>query len=160
MPVRIAILLAAMRALLLSVLFVYCAAAAANDGRPVGTNCTLKVPPADAGEDAFHGITMKIYPRAKDISNKYSGCQIMWIPHDGKWHVSSIVAIERGDAVRVWTPDKSDKTRACRYKEGKVVKGDPQKCAATQFLIAKSLPAGCVERTGAAGERPADCKYE
>ena len=150
-----------MRALLVCFLFVYCAAAAANgSGRPVGVNCNLKAPPENAGEDALHGIPMKIYPRAKDISNDYTGCQLTWIEHNGKWHVSTIVAIERGDAVRVWSPDKSDEMRGCRYKQGKVVRGDPKKCADTRFLITKSLPAGCVERTAKAGVRPADCNYE
>lgn len=149
-----------MRAIFLCMLFAFFTVAAANGDRPVGTNCNLKSPPENAGEDAFHGITMKIYPRAKDISSKYSGCQVMWVPDGGKWHIARLVAIEGGDPVRIWTPDKSAGTGACRYKNGKVVKGDPNKCGPTTYLIAKSLPAGCMERTAKAGQRPNDCNFE
>ncbi len=152
-----------MRALLISLLVLHGALAhAAESGRPMGENCNLAAPPANAGEEFNHGITLKIYPRARDIHSSYTGCQTTWMPQGNKWLVLTIVAIERGDAVRIWTPDKSDPARfSCIYKAGKIVKGDAQNCVAPQFLIAKSLAPGCVARIAkASGQFPPDCKYE
>src|SRR5260221_10147600 len=135
-----------MRTLVLALLLISCATVAAQDGKPTGPNCNLKTPPPESGEDALHGITLKFFPRAKDISKKYNGCQVMWVPHDGEWHVASIVAIENGYAVRIWNPEKTGTARLCRYKEGKIVRGDPKKRAVPHSLIVKTLPPGCVER--------------
>jgi hypothetical protein len=136
-------------------------AVSADSGRPVGQNCSLAQPPADAGEEMNHGITLKIYPRARNIGSNYTGCQAMWYPDGDKWGVVAIVAIEHGDPVRIWSPDGGDPARfACHYKQGRVIRGDAKHCAAPEFLIAKSLAPGCVERIKAAGQFPAGCKYE
>ena len=158
-----------MRTPLLFLLLIYCAVGfAAESGRPNGKNCNLSAPPDSAGEETNHGITLRIFPRARDIDNQYTGCQTMWLPDGNKWIPLTMVAIDKGDAVRLWAPDKSNPILfSCTYKRGKVVKGDAQNCAAPQFLIAKSLAPGCVEKirkaiseAGLGAPRPPGCEYE
>jgi hypothetical protein len=158
-----------MRAPLLFLLLVYCATGfPAENSRPTGKNCNLSAPPESAGEETNHGITLRIYPRARDINYQYTGCQTMWMPDGSRWIPFTIVTIQKGDAVRLWAPDKSNPVLfSCMYKKGKVVKGDAQNCAAPQFLIAKSLAPWCVDKIrkaasefGLGAPRPLGCEYE
>ena len=158
-----------MRVVLLLVLLMQCAVGVAQEmRRPAGRNCNLAVPPSTSGEEMNHGITLRIYPRARDIGDRYTGCQLMWVPHQNKWHVMSVVEVKAGDPVRIWSPDTSDSVRfSCIYSKGKVVKGDANNCAAPESLIAKSLAPGCVEkisqavaRGGIEAQWPAACQYE
>ena len=158
-----------MRGVVLIALFGYCAVVAAQEtSRPTGKNCNLATPPEDAGEEMNHGITLRIYPRARDIDSSYSGCQVMWMPYQNNWEVVSVVAIASGDPIRIWSAHESDPTRlGCVYKKGKVVKGDAKNCAAPEYLIAKSLAPGCVAKIseavaqrGIATRLPAGCEYE
>ena len=131
----------------MSVLVFHTSIAYDADERPAGKNCNLQAPPKEAGEEINHGVIHKIYPRARDISKDYTGCQLLWMPDGKSWITIAVVAIERGYAARIWSQYETDPNRlACRYKEGKVIQGDPQNCPAPEFLIIKSLPPGCVER--------------
>lgn len=137
----------------------------ATDARPIGRNCNLASPPRNSGEEINHGITLKIFPRAKNIDSTYTGCQTMWMPEGPKWLVVSMTIIERGDAIRIWSPDKDApeivELFSCTYKYGKVVNGNAEKCADSRGLIKKSLTPECIVRIAkASGEFPADCKYE
>src|SRR5262245_48288118 len=119
---------------------------AADNPRPVGTNCTLASPPAEAGEESNHGMVLRVYPRAKDISAQYSGCQAFFVEYGGKWVVLSLTEVAAGDPLRVWSEhDPNDAAFSCRYSKGKVVQGNPDTCPAPQFLLVKSLPLGCVK---------------
>ena len=158
-----------MRALFFVLFFVQSTfALAAGSGHPTSLNCNLAAPPASAGEEMNHGITLRIYPRARDIDAKYSGCQTMWMPNGKQWTVVSRVAIELGDPIRIWSPQETDPTRmGCVYKNGKVVKGNAENCAAPEFLIYKSLAPGCVEKIrkavaagGLGAPRAPSCDYE
>lgn len=141
---------------------------ATEAGRPYGTNCNLSTPPTNAGEEFNHGITLRIFPRARDINSKYTGCQTMWAPDGKEWSVVAIAAIEAGDPVRLWSPVNSGSAKFnCVYKKGKVVKGDEEHCAHPQFLIAKSLAPGCVAQIrksvasdGLSAPTPSGCNYE
>lgn len=154
--------------LLLVLMFQWQLAVAQGTGRPVGKNCNLSAPPESAGEELNHGIILRIYPRAKDINEMYTGCQLMWLPDANRWHVLSVVEIKSGDPVRIWSPDKSDPVRvSCTYRKGKVVKGDAKNCAGPEFLIAKSMAPGCVKKVAQAVEKggittpgPPGCEYE
>lgn len=92
----------------------------------------------------------------------------MWAPNGISWAIVSIVAIEDGDPVRIWVPDdSSSELLVCRYKNGKVVAGDAENCAAPEFLIAKSLAPGCVAKVretvvegGIGAPCPKGCGYE
>ena len=140
--------------------------AVASD-RPTGRNCNLAAPPESAGEDTNHGITLRIYPRAKDIDAKYTGCQVLMAPHEGNWVVIALTEIIKGDPVRIWSEHERDPAQlACRFKNGKVVRGNPATCPAPQFLLMKSLAAGCVAiiqeavaKHGLGAPRPAECEY-
>jgi hypothetical protein len=119
---------------------------AADEGRPHGPNCDLTAPPASAGEDMNHGITLKIYPRAKDIDASYSGCQVMFAPDDGKWLIVALTQIVAGDPVRLWSDENDAEWLNCRYKNGRVVTGNPEKCPVPTSLLLKSMAAGCVAK--------------
>lgn len=156
-------------AALLFVLLVLSAPVLADESvRPVGQNCNLSGPPDGAGEEFNHGITLRIYPRARNIDSKYSGCQSMWAPDKDRWTLVSLVAIQSGDPIRLWSPHASDPARmGCIYEKGKVVKGDADKCAGPQFLIERSLAPGCVEmirkavtKDGLGAPSPSGCDYE
>ncbi|MDH5669964.1 MAG: hypothetical protein OEY86_18335 [Nitrospira sp.] len=141
---------------------------AGEDNRPTGTNCDLAAPPASAGEELSHGMTMRIYPRARDIGPSYTGCQLVWIPQGNKWLTMSAVAIARGEPTRIWAPQESKpEFLACRYEHGQVVAGDSSKCPMAQFLLSESMSPGCVDKVrkavaagGLGAPRPAECEYE
>ncbi len=154
-----------MRQALLGLVVLFAQNAVASD-RPTGMNCALREPPVQAGEGFNHGITLRIFPRAKDIQKNYTGCQTVWVSHPAKLEVLSVVAIERGHAVRVWSPHETDPARTrCRYREGKLIAGSGDHCPAPEFLIHKSMASGCVEKvskSAAAGSAvfPEGCDFE
>lgn len=123
----------------------------AQGTEPAGQNCRLLAPPTDAGESPDHGIVLRIYPRASEISPSYSGCQTMWAPQANAWIRISETEIINGDPVRLWTPAGiSDATASCRYAKGKTISGDARSCPAPEFLIQQSFPAGCASKLFAA----------
>ena len=136
----------------------------AAEPRPVGQNCDLLAPPASAGEEANHGMLLRIFPRAKDIDATYSGCQVLFASYEGKWVVVSLTEIVKGDPVRLWSEHDKDAARqACRYRNGRVVRGNPDTCPASQFLLVKSLAPGCfqkMEGKSAGAPPPPECEYE
>ena len=158
-----------MRTPLIFLLLFHCALGFAGESRgPSGRNCGLDGPPENAGETFVHGITLRVYPRALDLSKEYTGCQTTWLPDGSKWVALNIVIIEGGDPVRIWAADDSDPLRfSCIYKKGFVVGGDAKNCPVPQSLIAKSVAPGCIEKMGKAisegglsAPRPPGCKYE
>ena len=155
-----------MRHALLVPMLLFCSAVfSAENSRPKGNNCDLVEPPAGAGDEMNHGVTLRIYPRAKEIGRKYSGCQTMWMPAGQKWSVISMVEIDAGDPVRVWSPEIPPPAGTeCRYKKGRVVKGDQNHCPGANNLILKSLAPGCLEKVrnaiskgGLDAKRPEAC---
>src|SRR5688572_28062558 len=150
------------RPLALLLLLLYGSVLSADDDRPTGRNCDLAVPPKNAGEETNHGIILRIYPRARDMPKNYTGCQTLWMPHGTKWQTISVVKIEGGSAVRIWSPDEVNlPDRACRYLKGNIVRGDPNNCPSPDSLIMKSLPSGCVGRIAKAGGKfDPECRYE
>jgi hypothetical protein len=136
--------------------------------RPEGTNCRLSAPPESAGEEFSHGAILRSYPRARDINGAYTGCQLMWAPDGAKWVIISATEVVRGDPVRIWSPHAGDpRLTACQYKNGRVISGVAETCAAPEFLVAKSLAPGCVKRLqeavaagGLGAPKPSGCEYE
>jgi hypothetical protein len=145
-----------MRAVLFAcLLFLPIAAFADESGRPTGENCNLSSPPDSAGETLDHGVTLKIFPRARDLGTKYSGCQGRWVADKKGWRLSSLVVIKDGLPMRLWKPEVSFVT--CIYDKGKVVLGDPKSCPDQRELILASRAAGCldrIQRTIAQGGNP------
>lgn len=140
---------------------------AAGTGRPTGNNCDVSEPPESAGEDFNHGGVIRVYPRAKDINEKYTGCQTTWLPDKEKWLIVSMVAIEFGYPIRIWAPSIPGPIPAnCTYKKGKLRKGDAKSCPDAKSLTVKSLDPGCGEKiklavaAGLGAQMPSGCKYE
>jgi hypothetical protein len=154
--------------LLMCLLFWVLPVRAADTDKPMGGNCDLTSPPATAGEEINHGITLRVYPRAKDIDTRYSGCQVLFAPEGQKWTVLSLTEVIEGDPVRVWSAYETDTTAlACRFKQGKVVQGNPDTCPAPEFILVKSLASGCVRtmqdsvaKHGLGTARPPECEYQ
>ena len=136
--------------------------------RPQGKNCDIPDPPADAGEEINHGYVLRVFPRAKDIGASYTGCQLLWHPVGSKWLTVAVTQVVNGDPVRVWSPEDPKGSRsACAYRQGRVIRGNPETCPSPRFLLVKSLPPGCAERirsqatdSSAAGSWPSDCQYD
>jgi hypothetical protein len=129
--------------------------AQAANPEPIGANCRLSAPPADAGESPDHGVAIRIYPRARDISSSYTGCQTLWAPQKEAWVRISVTELVKGDPIRVWTPaGVDDAMNACRYEKGKTVSGDARSCPAPAFLIQQSFPPGCTAKLLAAKGGP------
>ena len=127
----------------------------AQSTEPTGQNCRLAVPPSDAGESPDHGVVLRVYPRARDISSRYSGCQTMWAPQAERWLKISVAEIVNGDPVRLWTSDDvGGAISSCRYEKGKIVSGEAGACPAPAFLIQQSFPAGCASKLFAAKGGP------
>jgi len=152
-----------MRSLTTFLALIMCTASFANEGRPVGHSCDLTAPPEVAGETMSHGLTIYIFPRAKDITPTYSGCQGMWGKDSESWVLISLTEIENGDPVRMWSAHEKNPKR-CIYKLGKVIEGDEANCPMARFLIKKSMDPGCAEKTRKAAQsdavRPLECKFE
>jgi hypothetical protein len=160
-----------MRHFIVLILFLFChAVASANDGAPQGKNCHLTAPPADAGEEFNHGMTFRIYPRAKNIDANYTGCQAVFVSDGQNWVVMSLTEVIKGDPVRIWSPDGEEQdaeTRACRFKDGKVVRGNSETCPAPKSLLQRSMAPGCarkiqesIAKNGMGAPRPSECEYE
>jgi hypothetical protein len=153
---------------LVLLLFVPAVAFAADTDRPHGPNCDLAAPPASSGEDTNHGITLKIYPRAKDIDPAYSGCQALFAPNGQQWAVVALTEYVAGDPVRLWSEHETDPDRPnCRYKAGRVVQGNPDKCPIPRSLSIKSMAPGCVSKMqeavakgGLGASWPKECEYQ
>ena len=132
---------------LLLLLFSFCDIASASNGVPLGKNCNLSVPPSDAGEVSTHGVLLRVYPRAKDITESYSGCQALLAPDGDKWTVISLTEVIDGDPVRVWWIDEQDSVLAnCQFRNGRVVHGEPKDCPAPKSLLIRSVQSGCTGR--------------
>jgi len=156
-------------AFLLAVLFLHSVAVCAHESkRPVGKNCELAEPPAGAGEETNHGVVLRIFPRAKDIDAKYTGCQVLFAPEKEKWVAVSLTEVVNGDPVRVWSDhEQSAQERACRYKSGKLVAGIAETCPSPEFILIKSLAPGCVRliqdaaaKQGIGAVWPPQCVYQ
>jgi hypothetical protein len=104
----------------------------------------MAAPPDAAGEESDHGSTLRIFPRARDIGGKYSGCQLRWTQGKDRWNLVGVVAIATGEPVQLWSPDVSVVT--CRYDKGQLVAGEAKSCPASQGLILKSRAPGCLEK--------------
>jgi hypothetical protein len=134
---------------------------ASETTRPIGVNCALPEPPADAGEGAVHGTTILVYPRAKDIASNYTGCQTVFAEIDGKWSTVVMVEVVDGDPIRIWPEDE---TSECLFQKGRIIRGDPDNCPSSEDLLVKSMPPGCVKAKREAAEKYAPkvdaCEYE
>jgi len=157
-----------MRLILVASVLLCVSASTSAAGRPKGVNCDLAAPPSTAGEDFAHGATLRIYPRARDMSDGYTGCQLLWVPKGNHWTIISSTEVVKGEPVRIWSPSRSDQTRfSCRYAHGVVVRGKAATCVAPEFLIYKSMAPGCVAKLqestsgGVSGPAPpAGCEPE
>ena len=78
--------------------------AAASADHPNGINCQLRSPPMSAGEIASSDQPWRVYPRTRNISPKYSGCQTVWAPkrEENGWDVVFITVVKNGQPVRHW----------------------------------------------------------
>ena len=151
--------------LLLATLLVTPVTAFAKEARPTGLNCSLSAPPASSGEDAYKRTKLLIYPRAKDIGSNYTGCQSVWAPLSPSWSLLTLVYLENGQIVRLWSAKKEDDpAERCRYENRLLVKGDSNTCPSLDLIPIKSLPPGCFRKIHASVEAmtdsPKECRYE
>ena len=133
----------------LLICFWFSAVMAKSDAlRPVGENCSIEIPPKSSGEDAhMYGGVFKVYPRAKDISKNYSGCQIIWHGKESLENFSlfSIVKFEKGRLVRFWAPPNGNSdTISCEYINGLPAPGGGRDCAKAEGFPVKSMRPGCL----------------
>ena len=159
-----------MRTILVSLLlsFVTLASSATDNPRPAGKNCALSAPPPSAGEESNHGAILRIFPRARDIDSQYTGCQALFAQYNGQWAVVSLTEVVKGDPVRIWSEqDPDDDSLSCRYRQGKVVQGNPDTCPMPEFILLKSLAPGCAQviredaaKRGLGAPTPKGCQYE
>ena len=79
-----------------------------------------------------------------------------------------MVEIVKGDPIRIWSPHNTEShVTSCRFKAGRVVRGNPAECPMPEYLVQKSLAPGCVERIrqavaigGIEIASPAGCEYD
>jgi hypothetical protein len=127
---------------------------------PEGENCALKAPPEIAGEYTMHGITSRVFPRAKDIKSSYSGCQTVWDPANNSWEIFGIMHISEGYPDRIWGPSGTGiKMLDCLYEKGRLIQGNKRSCQDKAAPLL-SLKPGCDFRKRKEGRLPMDCKYE
>lgn len=135
------------------VLGIDCASADPSD-RPVGKNCQLLQPPADAGENGVHGVLIQVYPRNGSIDATYSGCQAVFFTGAKEaTHLAWLTEVRRGNPVRTWSQQPELRSYAnCRYQHGKLITGMPDACRSAEApMLIPTEPAGCLR-----GNRPRD----
>jgi len=136
-------------------------APARADETPAGENCTLAVPPDNAGEEARDGVVHRIFPRRRDLSNSYMGCQQVFAPQGDRWTVAETVYIERGTIVRsTYAATKNSPAGSCRFEGGKLAEGDRRACPSPSQLPFRTLPAGCFAEVRDNGNIPGWCVLE
>ena len=114
---------------------------------PDAPNCSLQTPPPNAGEDKPQGGLMKLYPRAKDIPVLYTGCQTVWLMHDGRWIKFSMRYYSSGTLRTFYGPQlKGEPTSVCLFQNGKLGPGSTGACPSFEEASrpAPSLAPGCV----------------
>ena len=115
-------------------------------------NCNLREPPKLSGEVEFlHGSELRVYPRAKTITPRYTGCQLAWIKDATRWQRVITVYIVDGDIRRVEIINTEDRSQSstCGFEKGKLTDGPIDFCGSVsaptpEFLPMKSLAAGCL----------------
>ena len=112
------------------------------------TNCSLAVPPKDAGETQAHGVILYIHPRSHTVDNNYSGCQSQWFLDDDHYRKLSVVHYEKGVAVRY------DNIRInggigyqCHYQDKRVKTESDKRCPAFEKLRRQTYQAGCYSKS-------------
>jgi hypothetical protein len=116
--------------------------------RPVGQNCDLATPPKNAGEEAHHGVFLRVFPRAREIRADYNGCQVVWIQRGKEVNVAWVVVIQGGEAVRVWSQDAEMQAMVgqCVWEKGIIKKGTSEVCGNSRNMIMKSYLPGCISK--------------
>jgi hypothetical protein len=136
-------------------------AAASAPILPNAANCSLPSPPASAGEDKPQGQLMKMYPRAKDVTRSYTGCQRAWLWREGRWLIFSTRYYSAGVLRAFYGPELEGKaTSVCLFQNGKLDAGSSGACPSfvEASKPAPSLAPGCVT---ASAQQSASCsKYE
>jgi hypothetical protein len=134
---------------------------ASESNRPIGINCAFSEPPPGAGEGWVHGMTILIYPRAKDIVSGYTGCQTVFAEINGKWGIVLMIEVLNGDPIRIWSEDGAGE---CIFQNGKIIHGNPGDCPSPDDLLIKSMPSGCVKAKREAAkdhaQKVSGCEYE
>jgi len=128
---------------------------------PAGENCGLAAPPDKAGEEARDGVVHLIFPRRRDISQSYVGCQQVFAPQGAGWTIAETVYIERGTILRSTYAATNDKPAgSCRFENGKLAEGDRRACPTPRQLPFRTLPAGCFAEVRDNGAIPDWCILE
>ncbi len=117
--------------------------------RPRGLNCAIQTPPEDAGEDShMYAGAFKIYPRAKNMEPRYSGCQIIWRDKNQsleKWELLAVLILRNGELVGSWSPmEEGASLNNCKYAGGRLASGDPGDCYRADIVPLKSMKSGCL----------------
>jgi len=90
---------------------------------------------------------MKFYPRAKDISASYTGCQLAWLMQNGQWVTFSTRYYSAGKLRAFYGPQLEGKaTSVCLFENGKLSPESKGACPPFEEASrpAPSLAPGCV----------------
>jgi len=123
-------------------------ASAEESKRPVGQNCDLAKPPESAGEEADHRALLFVFPRAHELGSNYTGCQVVWVQQDGNLALAWTTLIQRGEVVRVWSPDAAVTASLgnCLWERGVLKRGLLEKCGDSKSHIMESYLPGCFSK--------------
>jgi|SRR5690242_7633322 hypothetical protein len=140
-------------------------AAHGQDIPPSAPACSLKMPPAAAGEEVgSSGAPMKIFPRAKDIPTSYTGCQKVWLLLRGNWISFSTRYFEEGTVKVFLGPllNEQDQWR-CVFQNGLLIPSSAKR-ACPSFEEAnsrmQSAPSGCLAELNSAKRSERCSRYE
>ena len=110
-------------------------------------NCQVASPPTASGENANHGVLIKVFPRKSQVSNEYSGCQTMWIQKGNGWEKFSVMYFVTGQLQAWWyADDEAPNGLLCLFSNGKLFAGAPKDCYVPRNLgLTNSFASGCME---------------
>jgi len=109
-------------------------------------NCNILQPPKAAGDSVLNGRLMKIFPRRKDMSANYTGCQTLWLDIQRMHKLEKILVLyfENGE-IKVQQHTEAGKTFSCRYYAGSLLPNSKIECSEKSIGALSSQPAGCTK---------------
>lgn len=109
-------------------------------------NCNIIQPPKAAGDSVLNGRLMKIFPRRKDMSENYTGCQILWLDIQRRHKLEKILVLyfENGK-IKVQQHMEAGRSFSCRYYAGSLLSNSSHECSKKSIGALSSHPAGCLK---------------
>jgi len=122
--------------------------ATSQASEPSGENCSLELPPPNAGYYAMLGVPFQVFPSAQDVGANYTGCQLLWSVEHAKPTLEMKIVFVEGKPIRGYAPEgesypiNCDQSgNQCEFAAPLPVPGYPKECLKVRTSPADSVGA-------------------